>query len=280
MTTPAPWRPDRPVTSEPTAGPPLADGTSAATTTGPTTTGPTTGPEASPTPFLPAASPGPGPGAEGNWFTRGGWWFVVHLLSLGMLAPVPFVHAAVRTRRVLDAAVAVGYAIAAAATITIMAAAPHGPDGKTAAPWSTIGGLLILAVLVGGTVHLALLRRRVYRPAPRHSDPAIAAALAARDRREEARRLAATDPLLAREVRIGRPDLPRRYDDGGLVDLNTAPASVLAQVLGVDTAAAATIVAAREAAGRLTSVEDLFAYSDLPVDLWDVVRDRGIVLRP
>jgi hypothetical protein len=193
---------------------------------------------------------------------------------------VPFAYAAARTRRRVDVAVAAGYGLAVVLLITVMSVAPPGPDGRTAAPWATIGGLLILSVLVGGTVHLALLRRRVYRPAPRHADPTIAAALAARDRREEARRLAASDPLLAREVRIGRPDLPRRYDDGGLVDLNTAPAAVLAQALGVDPAIAATIVTAREAAGRLTSVEDLFVYSDLPVDVWDVVRDRGIVLRP
>lgn len=264
MTTPAPWRPDRPVTG-PTAGPPRAAGVD---------------PVPAPTPSSPGPGAGPGPGPEGTWFARGGWWFLVHLLSLGILAPVPFAYAASRTRRRVDVAVAAGYGLAVAVLITIIAVAPRGPDGDIAQTPSSLVGLVFLAVLVGGTVHLALLRRRVYRPAPRHADPAIAAALAARDRREEARRLATSDPLLAREVRIGRPDLPRRYDDGGLVDLNTAPAAVLAQALGVDAAIAATIVAAREAAGRLTSVEDLFVYSDLPVDVWDVVRDRGIVLRP
>jgi hypothetical protein len=247
---------------------------------------PTAGPsgpsgvEPSPPPSAATPRPGPGTRPDGNWFTRGGWWFLVHLLSLGILAPVPFAAAAARTRRRADAAVAAGYGLAVALLITIIAVAPRGPDGEIARTPSSLVGLVFLAVLVGGTVHLALLRRRVYRPAPRHADPAIAAALAARDRREEARRLAAADPLLAREVRIGRPDLPRRYDDGGLVDLNTAPAAVLAQALGVDGAVAATIVSARDAAGRLTSVEDLFVYSDLPVDAWDVVRDRGIVLRP
>jgi hypothetical protein len=28
---------------------------------------------------------------------------------------------------------------------------------------------------------------------------------------------------MTRDLRIGRPDLSRQYDDGGLVDLNTAP---------------------------------------------------------
>jgi hypothetical protein len=37
----------------------------------------------------------------------------------------------------------------------------------------------------------------------------------------------APGPVLARELRIGRPDVPRQFDDGGLVDLNHAPVPVL-----------------------------------------------------
>ena len=36
--------------------------------------------------------------------------------------------------------------------------------------------------------------------------------------------------MLARELRIGRPDLPRQYDDGGLVDVNNVPVGVLAEL--------------------------------------------------
>jgi len=52
---------------------------------------------------------------------------------------------------------------------------------------------------------------------PTLHDPALAAAIACRQRRQQARQLLANDPGLARELRIGRPDLPRDYDDGGLV---------------------------------------------------------------
>lgn len=49
----------------------------------------------------------------------------------------------------------------------------------------------------------------------------------ARARRDQARSLRANDPAVARELGIGLDlglDLGRGYDDGGPVDLNTAPA--------------------------------------------------------
>ena len=50
--------------------------------------------------------------------------------------------------------------------------------------------------------------------------------------RREARRLQQDNPVLAQELKIGRPDLPRGYDDGGLVDVNHVPAAILASHLG------------------------------------------------
>jgi hypothetical protein len=85
------------------------------------------------------------------------------------------------------------------------------------------------------------------------------------------------DPLLARDLKIGRPDPPRTYDDGGLVDLNSAPAPVIAGVCAIDQATAADIAAARPPGGYLT-VDDVFSATDIPVAAWDVVRDRAVVL--
>ena len=48
-----------------------------------------------------------------------------------------------------------------------------------------------------------------------------------------ARRLQQDNPVLAQELKIGRPDLPRGYDDGGLVDVNHVPAAILASHLGL-----------------------------------------------
>jgi hypothetical protein len=44
-------------------------------------------------------------------------------------------------------------------------------------------------------------------------------------RRRQARELAKRNPVLARDLNIGRPDVPHDYNDGGLVDVNQVPAT-------------------------------------------------------
>jgi len=56
----------------------------------------------------------------------------------------------------------------------------------------------------------------------------LAAAQERLARRAQARALLASDPALAGELVIGRPDRHRQYDDGGLVDVNNVPTAVLA----------------------------------------------------
>jgi hypothetical protein len=50
----------------------------------------------------------------------------------------------------------------------------------------------------------------------------------------------------ARELRIGRPDLPREYDHGGLVDVDHVPGEILTSRLGLAPGETAAIVVARE----------------------------------
>ncbi|HEY2223209.1 ComEA family DNA-binding protein [Actinomycetospora sp.] len=226
-----------------------------------------------------AAAPAP---SRGNWFTRGGWWFFVHVLSLGILAVVPFTHAAVRSRRVGHVIAAAVMLAATVLAFVLFGTADHDAAGKVVGAQSNIGGTLIIVILLGGLVGLIVMRQQIYGAgaptAPAAAQPAVARALAARRRRDEARQLVASDPLLARELRIGRPDLPRDYDDGGLVDLNSAPAQVVASVCGLEPVQAARIVQARQAAGRFAAVDDVFSWTELPVDLWNQVRDRAVVL--
>ena len=221
---------------------------------------------------------------RGNWFTRGGWWFFVHVLSAGVFATIPFTHAAVVSRRTGHAVLAGIVLALTIVALVLLGIAPEDADGRVVGPAGTAGSLVIVTLLVGGTAGLIVLRAQIYgrntpvRQAPAGPDPAVARAMAGRQRRQEARALAASDPLLAHELRIGRPDLPRDYDDGGLVDLNGAPAPVVAQLCGIEPVQAARIVQARQAAGRFSAVDDVFSYTDLPVEVWDRVRDRGIVL--
>jgi hypothetical protein len=96
------------------------------------------------------------------------------------------------------------------------------------------------------------------------------------ERRKEAGHLLATDPALARDLMIGRPDLPREYDDGGLVDVNHVPALVLAGNLGLSPAEVRDVLAAREKLGRFSSAEELCAYTELSPDRVDELRDLMI----
>lgn len=216
-----------------------------------------------------------------QWFAQGGWYFFVVVLSFGVLSAIPFAHAATRLRNPLHWLSPLAYA--ALVVVAMAITRPNDP--------SSLGAALEMLVVLLALVHLIWLRRRVW---PQHgavltppsgrdlsdTDPAVMAALAARSRRCDARRIVADDPLLAGELRIGRPDLGRDYDDGGLVDLNAAPAAAIAAVCGIDPAMAERVVEARTAAGGpFAQVDDVFAYTDIPVDLWNRIRDRAVVVR-
>jgi cytochrome c biogenesis factor len=86
-------------------------------------------------------------------------WALVPLLSLGLLAPVPFAMAAVRLRQRRLWLVTAVYAIGSALVI-VWALRPEGGQGD--ALFATVGLLLMVA----GTTHAFLLRRRVFTPSP------------------------------------------------------------------------------------------------------------------
>jgi Helix-hairpin-helix motif len=181
-------------------------------------------------------------------------WALVPLLSFGLLAPIPFAHAAVRLRQRRMWAVTAAYAIGSLLWI-VAASLPE-------ADWSdTLFVIVALMLPAVGTTHAFLLRRRVFTPSP--PQPALAAALAAKQRRAEARAIASRDAALARQLRIGRPDLPRQFDDGGLVDVNHVPAQVLVDQLGLSPAHAGQVVEVRDRLGGFAGPEELTAYTDL-----------------
>jgi len=216
-----------------------------------------------------------------RWFREGGWYLVLDVASLGIASPIPFAHAAVRLRRPLYFLWPVLYA--AAVTTLLVAVEPS--ETRTD---NTVGGLII-GLMVVAFCHLLWVRRQVWPATPeKPADPALADALAAREKRAESRRIVAEDPALARDLRIGRPDLrrgstpqtpsPPDYDDGGLVDLASAPAALIAEICGIDVATAERIVETRQARPYDT-IDDVFTWADVPYALWERVRERGVVVR-
>lgn len=230
------------------------------------------------------ADPGPAPARRRpRRGFRGGWYFVISIASAGFLAWVPFVHAATRLGRprpVIRNAVLFG---AGAVVLGVLAAlspttAEGHPATTTSAVMEPIYVISMLCVIAGACLLQAPLRRRVFfgeKPAEPAVDPAVAAVLAARARRDEARELARRDPLLARELHIGRPDLHGAYDDGGLVDLGSAPAEAIAAVCEVDRSVADAIVSLRESAMGLLAVDDVFSLTEVPLPAWERIRDRA-----
>jgi hypothetical protein len=119
-------------------------------------------------------------------------------------------------------------------------------------------------------------RRPVIGPRANTNAQAVAAATMRRELRRRARELVAADPGLARELRIGRLDLPRQYDDGGLIDVNHVPPPSLTALSGVTPEIAERIVSIRERVGPFSSAEELVITADLHPDLTAEIREYGI----
>jgi DNA-binding SARP family transcriptional activator len=152
-----------------------------------------------------------------------------------------------------------GYAAGYLALIVIFLTTANGPV-------SWLAGIAALVNLVGGGVHAALLG-----PVP---------AWKQRIRREQALLLLRHDPAMAHDLRIGRPDLPRAYDDGGLVDINSAPERTIAALPGITPEQAHQIVAYRQARGCFARVGELAEIGLLPRRLRYGARATLIAIPP
>jgi hypothetical protein len=97
--------------------------------------------------------------------------------------------------------------------------------------------------------------------------------------RRKALAIVRDEPALATELRIGRPDLPRSFDDGGLVDVNHVPASFLVERPGIDAPLAERIVATRDEVGGFGSIADLEITLELAPMTIRQVKDR-LIFRP
>lgn len=95
--------------------------------------------------------------------------------------------------------------------------------------------------------------------------------------REKALKLAREDPGLALEAGVGRPDLPGAYD-GGLIDLNHAPAEVIAGLPTLDHELAARVVEVRERIDGFASLEDFGTVLDLSGEEVERLRNHVVFL--
>jgi hypothetical protein len=222
------------------------------------------------------------PGSRSKGVLRQVWWASVPIWSIGFLAFVPFLAYAVIQRGKKDWAV-FGVYLAATVAMIVAIASVNSASGTGAG----VGGFII-ALAGCAAVHAGILFRPSRDLAPlgpsaarsprQRNQAAVARAREDLERRKGARHLVATNPELARDLRIGRPDLPREYDDGGLVDVNHVPADVLAAKLGLTPTEGSDVLAARDKLGKFTSADELCAYTALSPDRVDELRDVMIFI--
>jgi hypothetical protein len=185
---------------------------------------------------------------------------LIPLVTIGFGSPVSFLYAAVRRRSPTLGVAAAGYGAGVIGTILGF--------GSGSAAGVLLGLLLFVVTWWVSAAHALSARPRVYpRPDVRGqmNEQVVAMARQRRSLREAARKIVAEDPVLARELRIGRPDLmPRQFDDGGLIDVNHVPPEVLGRLPGLTYDMVERIVESRDRGGGFVSAEEVAVRCDLP----------------
>lgn len=144
--------------------------------------------------------------------------------------------------------------------VSLIALAEEDASGSPTGPLSDLAGAILLVNLVVAVTVAVLVRKTGADPLL----PGVAEGLARRRLREQYRQLATSDPALAHSLGVGRPDLPRNLDDGGLLDLNAIPPDSLGSLAGLSADEVDRVVDARQRLGRFTSIDELAVYAELP----------------
>ncbi|MEV0667170.1 ComEA family DNA-binding protein [Actinomadura luteofluorescens] len=227
------------------------------------------GPPMPPQPPLPSPVP-----AFTAQTARGVLWAFVPFVTLGFGTPASFLYAAVRRQSLGLGGTAAGYGAGTAAVLMML---------QSGNPFFMVfGSFMMLLLWIAGTGHAFAVRPSVFpreNPGNVLNEHAIEVAKYRRSLREQARALAAEDPALARELRIGRPDVPRTYDDGGLVDVNHVPREIIEALPGMTLEIADRIVRRRAETGGFVSVEEMAVDADVPPDVLPQLADFTIFLR-
>ena len=187
-------------------------------------------------------------------------WALVPLLTLGWGAWLSFAYAAIRLRDGVLGAWAGVYFVFGLTSLTLVASSKNQGDWE-----AYVGTVLALVLIAAASAHAFAIRKRLTTESPRRyrtgsvsqQERALAEAKTEIERRREARQIMKADPELAWQLRIGRPDLPRQYQDGGLVDANHAPAAALAAVPGISPTLANEIVTTRGSVGGYRDLIDM-----------------------
>jgi hypothetical protein len=198
-------------------------------------------------------------------------WLLLVVLGLGFTTWAAFLYIGIRARRHSWLAWAAVYG----ALLVLSGVMDISMPNNSAA--TGIGAVALLIPWIGGTAHAAAIRGDAAQRIRPSDGTRLEAARQRIGRRAEGKRLAARDPRLAREVGVGRPDLPGA-DDFGLVDVNHVSQEALCRLPGITPEVARRIAETRESVGFFKSVEDLGVSLDLSPSLVDDMREYAVFL--
>lgn len=169
------------------------------------------------------------------------------------------------------------------AAVTVLAfvlvgIAPQDEKDTPTGVLGNLGGVCLLMLWLGGIGLMAWLLVRRSRLQARDDLPGVRAERERSRLRQQYRELAVQDPALASRIGVGRPDLARNFDDGGLVDLNNVAREHLVRALPLTAEEAVRVADARDLLGRFVSVEEVASYAVLPDPATERLREIAVFL--
>ncbi|WP_051799619.1 BTAD domain-containing putative transcriptional regulator [Catenuloplanes japonicus] len=125
--------------------------------------------------------------------------------------------------------------------------------------WDTVLVVGLIVPLFVGTGHAALLALFPRNRPGIQGDAGLGPEALREARRQQARQILTFRPDIAVELGIGRPDLFRWFDDGGLVDINAVPEGLMVTLPGVTATMARNLAVERARGGPFNGLHDLVA---------------------
>jgi DNA uptake protein ComE-like DNA-binding protein len=196
-------------------------------------------------------------------------WPYLSLIPVGLGAWAP-IYAGVKARQALWTALGVLWSLLIiAGFIKDSLGGQSGHDG--------IAGLLLIVGWAGAIATSFTIRGAYER---QMASPLLEATEEAEQRLADRRRalqIATSNPALASEIGIGRPDRAGAAA-AGLVDVNNAPAGALETLPGIDDQLATRIVEVRAQTGGFSSLEDFGSVLDMSGDVVEALRGECVFL--
>lgn len=171
-----------------------------------------------------------------------------------------------------------GFAALTILAFVLVGIAPQDENDVPTDVLGNLGGTCLLTLWLGGIGLMIWLLVRRSRMHARDSLPGVRAERERRRLRQQYRDLAIQDPALATRIGVGRPDLARDFDDGGLVDFNNVGRDHLLRSVPLTADEAQRVVEARDLLGRFASVEEVGSYAVLPDPATERLREIAVFL--